>query len=104
MPRDESAPSPSAEQLVLSAIAVAVHGPYCSARDRLTVLHPFTGPMSHNGVALQAEVILRTAVRAWFAALPPQDLAQISQALEQARAKWPPRFEEQGGDSHLRPV
>lgn len=94
---------PTTEQRVLSAIAVAVHGPYCSARDRCTVLYPFTGPMCHNGVATQAQLILHAAAKAMFAALPPPALDQISQALEQALAKWPPRFQEQGGGTHLRP-
>ena len=99
MPRDQ----PDPQERVLAALHVLVHGPYCSASQRATLLHPHTGPLGHNGVMVQAEKVLAATVRAVFAELHPQGLDRISQAVEQALANWPPQFREQGGGTHFRP-
>ena len=95
---------PTSQQLVLAAVHMVCHGPYASAHQRARLLHPCAEPLGHNGAMLQAELVLKTVVDAVFAVLRPEDLDRISQALEQAREKWPPRFEAQGDGSHWRLV
>jgi hypothetical protein len=96
--------APTTQQLVLAAVHVALHGPYCSALQRAHLLHKFNEPMSHRAVVVAAEEVLAATVREVFAALRPQDLDRISQAVEQALEKSVPRFRAPGDGSRSTPV
>ncbi len=99
----EDMPAPTPEQRILAAISAACHGPYIGAKARAQLLHPLAEPMGHNGVMLQAEVVLAATVRAVFAEMSPQALDRISQALAAALENWPPRFRAlDGGRTHFR--